>query len=161
MAGHPRVASSAERLRALQELARSERRDEADLARAIVLSVNGWTGGRIARAFGVTPDSVRRGRSRFAAEGVGGLLAGERAGRVGKLTRAALERRPWLRIERLPKYAPELSDVERSWRDLERHFLAHRTLRVVEDLDAAVATAVDRLNLERGRHLCHDRRIAA
>jgi transposase len=89
MAGHPRVESSAEQLLALQELARSDRRDEADRARAIVLSVNGWTSGQIARAFGVTPDSVRRWRSWFAAEGVDGLRAGERLGREPVKSEAA------------------------------------------------------------------------
>jgi transposase len=89
MAGHPRVVSSSEQLCALQELARSERRDEADRARAIVLSVNGWTSGQIARAFGVTPDSVRRWRSWFAADGVEGLRAGERTGREAVKSEAA------------------------------------------------------------------------
>jgi transposase len=83
------VESSAEQLLALQELARSERRDEADRARAIVLSVNGWTSGQIARAFGVTPDSVRRWRSWFAAGGVDGLRAGEQAGREAVKSDAA------------------------------------------------------------------------
>jgi transposase len=81
MAGRPRVVADAEELRGLRELARSERRDEADRARAIVLSVTGWTSGQIARAFGVTADSVRRWRSWFAAAGVDGLRAGERPGR--------------------------------------------------------------------------------
>jgi len=89
MAGHPRVVASAEQLGALQELAGSDRRDEADRARAIVLSVNGWTSGQIARAFGVTPDSVRRWRSWFAAGGVDGLRAGERAGREAVKSEAA------------------------------------------------------------------------
>ena len=89
MVGHPRVVSSAEQLLALQELAGSERRDEADRARAIVLSVNGWTSGQIARAFGVTPDSVRRWRSWFATDGVAGLRAGERAGRAPVKSEAA------------------------------------------------------------------------
>jgi transposase len=80
---------------------------------------------------------------------------------VSKLTRAALDKRPWLTVEWLPKYAPELNDIERSWRDLKRHFLAHQTFRSVEELDAAVALAVDRLNHERTRHLCHNQRIAA
>jgi transposase len=83
------VVSSAEQLSALQELARSERRDEADRARAIVLSVNGWTSGQIARAFGVTPDSVRRWRSWFATDGVDGLRAGERTGREAVKSEAA------------------------------------------------------------------------
>ena len=81
MSGRPRVVADAEELRGLRELARSERRDEADRARAIVLSVNGWTSGQIGRAFGVTADSVRRWRSWFAAAGVDGLRAGERPGR--------------------------------------------------------------------------------
>jgi transposase len=89
MVGHPRVLSSAEQLLALQELAGSERRDEADRARAIVLSVSGWTSGQIARAFGVTPDSVRRWRSWFATDGVDGLRAGERAGRAPVQSEAA------------------------------------------------------------------------
>ncbi len=38
---------------------RIESADVADRARAIVLSINGWTSGQIARAFGMTPDSVR------------------------------------------------------------------------------------------------------
>jgi transposase len=54
-----------------------------------VLSINGWTSGQIARAFGVTPDSVRRWRSWFAAEGVDGLRAGERVGREPAKSRAA------------------------------------------------------------------------
>lgn len=82
MAGHPRVVSTTEQLQALQDLARSERRDEADRARAIALSINGWTSGQIARAFGVTPDSVRRWRSWFAEAGVDGLRASDRPGRA-------------------------------------------------------------------------------
>jgi len=351
MAGRARVAAGPEQLRALQELACSERRDEADRARAIILSVNGWTSGQIARAFGVTPDSVRRWRGWFAASGVDGLRASERPGRepvkseaavsvaqallsapvadranwtlprlqveiarqtgvtisqsqlsktlkkngfrwrrprhclrgrqdadavdraglrlklmteqaeagdivllfadesealthpylahawakrgadlrvpapgqarklallgaldhatgklivhrsrskrsgdfvallecldtvygprpgrplkpvvltldngpihTSKLTRAALQKRPWLRIEWLPKYAPELNPIERSWRDLKRHFLAHQTFASLDQLDAAVDLAVDQLNSERARDLCHNQRIAA
>lgn len=80
---------------------------------------------------------------------------------VSKLSRAALAQRSWLSVEWLPKYAPELNDIERSWRDLKRHFLAHQTFRSIEQLEAAVDLAVVRLNRERGRHLCHDQRIAA
>jgi transposase len=81
MAGHPRVVSTVEQLDGLRALAQSARRDEADRARAIVLSINGWTSGQIACAFGVTPDSVRRWRCWFAEAGVEGLRAGERPGR--------------------------------------------------------------------------------
>jgi transposase len=89
MAGHPRVVSTAEQLAGLQALARSDRRDEADRARAVVLSLNGWTSGQIARAFGVTPDSVRRWRSWFAEAGVDGLRASERTGREAVKSEAA------------------------------------------------------------------------
>ena len=45
---------------------------------------------------------------------------------TSKASRAALAARDWLTIEWLPKYAPELNDIERSWRDLKRHFLGIR-----------------------------------
>jgi len=80
---------------------------------------------------------------------------------VSKLTRVALAERPWLTIEWLPKYAPELNDIERAWRDLKRHFLAHQTFRSVEALQAAVADAIQRLHEERITHLCLVQRIAA
>jgi transposase len=83
---------------------------------------------------------------------------------TSKLSSAALEKRPWLTVEWLPKYAPELNDIERSWRDIKRHYLAHKTFHSVEKLDNAIASAVDQLNDERTRHrrhLCHDRRIVA
>lgn len=89
MAGRPRVVSTAEQLSGLQDLARSDRRDEADRARAVVLSLNGWTSGQIARAFGVTPDSVRRWRCWFAEAGVDGLRASERTGRDAVKSEAA------------------------------------------------------------------------
>ena len=44
---------------------------------------------------------------------------------TSKAARAALDARPWLTVEWLPKYAPELNDIEHVWRDLKRHFLAH------------------------------------
>jgi len=33
----------------------------------------------------------------------------------------------WLTVEWLPKYAPELNDIEIVWRDLKAHHLAHQT----------------------------------
>jgi transposase len=80
---------------------------------------------------------------------------------ISKASHAALDSRAWLTVEWLPKYAPELNDIERSWRDLKRHFLAHQTFRSVEQLDAAVKTAVDRLNQERCPNVWHNQRIAA
>jgi len=80
---------------------------------------------------------------------------------TSKASRAALDARAWLTVEWMPKYAPELNDIERSWRDLKRHFLAHQTFQSVEQLDAAVETAVDRLNQERRPYVWHNQRIAA
>ena len=57
--------------------------------------------------------------------------------------------RPRLTAEWLPKYAPELNDIERSWRDLKRHYLAHRTFRDADALDVAIHQAVQALNRER------------
>jgi transposase len=80
---------------------------------------------------------------------------------TSKLTRAAFAKRPWLTIEWLPKYAPELNDIERSWRDLKRHFLAHRTFQSVEHLETVLHNAILELNRERQHQMCHDQRIAA
>ena len=80
---------------------------------------------------------------------------------VSKLTRAALEQRSWITVEWLAKYAPELNDIERSWRDLKRHYLAHQTFQSVDQLDLAVERAVDHLNRERAKHSWHAQRIAA
>ena len=77
-------------------------------------------------------------------------------------SRAALaERAHWLTVEWLPKYAPELNDIEVLWRDLKRHHLAHQTFTGPEDLDRAIHDAVRKLNTERNRHSSANRRIAA
>ena len=73
---------------------------------------------------------------------------------TSRATRKALAARPWLTVEWLPKYAPELNDIERSWRDLKRHYLAHRTFRDAVQLDLAVHGAVHALNHERYAGLC-------
>ena len=69
-------------------------------------------------------------------------------------SRRALAARPWLSVEWLPRYAPELNDIERSWRDLKRHYLAHRTFRDADQLDLAVHEAVRCLNRERQGQTC-------
>jgi transposase len=71
---------------------------------------------------------------------------------TSKLTGKALAKRPWLTVEWLPKYAPELNEIERSWRDLKRHYLANRTFADADDLDRTIHRAVDRLNQERRAH---------
>ena len=71
---------------------------------------------------------------------------------TSKLTTKALAERPWLTVEWLPKYAPELNEIEHSWRDLKRHHLANRTFVDADDLDRTIHRAVDRLNRERQPH---------
>ncbi len=75
MAGKSPVAADEERKRVLADLARSQDRGEADRARAraILLTLAGWTGGRIAEAFGVREDTVRLWRGAFTRGGVAAL----------------------------------------------------------------------------------------
>jgi transposase len=81
---------------------------------------------------------------------------------TSKMSRAALAQRArWLTVEWLPKYAPELNDIEVLWRDLKRHHLAHSTFTGPDDLDCAIHEAVIKLNAERNRHPLANQRIAA
>jgi hypothetical protein len=81
---------------------------------------------------------------------------------TSKASRAALaERAHWLTVEWLPKYAPELNDIEAVWRDLKRHHLAHQTPSGPEDLDRAIHEAVMKLNTERNHHPLANHRRAA
>jgi transposase len=73
MAGRSPVVASIEQRRELEELSRSRERGEADRARAILLTLAGWTSLRIAEAFGVREDTVRFWRSAFMAGGVAAL----------------------------------------------------------------------------------------
>jgi len=69
---------------------------------------------------------------------------------TSKIARAALAARAhWLTIEWLPKYAPELNDIETIWRDLKAHHLAHQTFVDADALDQAIHNAVEALNEER------------
>jgi transposase len=70
-----------------------------------------------------------------------------------KLTTKALAGRPWFTLEWLPKYTPELNDIERCWRDLKQHQLANRTFADADALARAIPDAVARLNQERQPHL--------
>ncbi len=81
---------------------------------------------------------------------------------TSKATRAALAARAhWLTVEWLPKYAPELNDIEVLWRDLKRHHLAHQTFSGPDDLDHAIHKAVLKLNTERSRHPWANQQITA
>ena len=69
---------------------------------------------------------------------------------ASKRSRAALSARAhWLTVEWLPKYAPELNDIETVWRDLKAHHLAHQTFTDADALDRAIHNAVSDLNQER------------
>ena len=69
---------------------------------------------------------------------------------VSKLSRMALAARAhWLTVEWLPKYTPELNDIEVVWHDLKAHHLAHQTFTDIAALDRAINTAVKDLNRER------------
>ena len=69
---------------------------------------------------------------------------------TSKLSTAALAARAhWLTVEWLPKYAPELNDIEVVWHDLKANHLAHQTFADTDGLDRAIHQAVDELNAER------------
>jgi len=69
---------------------------------------------------------------------------------TSKLSLAALAARAhWLTVEWLPKYAPELNDIEAVWHDLKAHHLAHQTFADADALDRAIHQGVDALNTER------------
>lgn len=73
MAGRSSVVASEEQKRALVDLARSRERGEADRARAILLTLSGWSSARIAEAFGVREDTVRLWRMDFMNGGTAAL----------------------------------------------------------------------------------------
>ena len=73
MAGKSAVTADEEQRSALITLSRSRDRGEADRARAIVLTLSGWTSSQIAEAFGVREDTVRFWRSAFMTGGVDAL----------------------------------------------------------------------------------------
>jgi transposase len=90
MAGKSPVTASEEQKRELEALALSRDRGEADRARAVLLTLRGWTSSRIAQAFGVREDTVRLWRSDFARGGVAALKASIAPGPLPVKTEAAL-----------------------------------------------------------------------
>jgi len=73
MAGKSPVTASDGQRAGLLALAGSHDRGEADRARAVLLTLAGWTSSKIAEAFGAREDTVRLWRSDFAASGVAAL----------------------------------------------------------------------------------------
>jgi transposase len=83
------LATEAQRA-ALTVLAGSRDRGEADRARAVLLTLAGWTSPRIAEAFGVREDTVRLWRSDFMNGGVEALKATVAPGPAPVKSEAAL-----------------------------------------------------------------------
>ena len=90
MVGKSPVKANDEQRTALESLAASRDRGEADRARAVLLTLNGWTSARIAEAFGVREDTVRLWRSDFMRGGIEALKASLASGPEPVKTKAAL-----------------------------------------------------------------------
>ena len=90
MSGKSLVLASEDQRAALTALAGSRDRGEADRARAIVLTLSGWTSPRIAEAFGVREDTARLWRSDFRRSGVAALKATVAPGPAPVKSEAAL-----------------------------------------------------------------------
>ena len=84
------MKASEQQRTALEALAASRERGEADRARAVLLTLNGWTSARIAEAFGVREDTVRLWRSDFMRGGIEALKASVAPGPLPLKTEAAL-----------------------------------------------------------------------
>lgn len=90
MAGRSPLSATEEQQAALAVLAGSRDRGEADRARAVRLTLAGWTSARIAAAFGVREDTVRLWRSDFMRGGIEGLRATVAPGPAPMKSEAAL-----------------------------------------------------------------------
>jgi len=120
MAGRSPVSANDEQRRAVVDLGRSRDRAEADRARAILLTLSGWTSPDIAAAFGVREDTVRLWRGTLMRGGVEALrtrsppgpapLKAERALVVAEEVLAApvADRPNWI----LPRLADEIEKRE-------------------------------------------------
>ena len=90
MTGKSPLRANEEQRAALTALAGSRDRGEADRARAVLLTLAGWTSPRIAEAFGVREDTVRLWRSDFMGGGVAALQASVAPGPTPVKSEAAL-----------------------------------------------------------------------
>lgn len=90
MAGKSPLKAGEEQKQGLESLAASRDRGEADRARAVLLTLGGWTSRRIAEAFVVREDTVRLWRSDFMRGGIEALKASIAPGPAPVKTEAAL-----------------------------------------------------------------------
>jgi Homeodomain-like domain len=93
MAGKSPVVATQEQIAALERKAVGSDRAEADRARAILLTLRGWTSPRLAEAFGVREDTVRLWRSEFMDSGVEALETRPLPGPEPVKTQSRLARR--------------------------------------------------------------------
>ena len=112
MAGKSPVTANEEQREALRALAHSRDRGEADRARAVLLTLSGWTSPRIAEAFGVREDTVRlwrrfHRRRRRGVEGDGGARPATGEERSGARRGHAIARSARGRPAQLDDRAPE------------------------------------------------------
>ena len=81
---------------------------------------------------------------------------------LSKPTAAALAARShWLTIEWLPKYAPELNNIEPVWGNLKAHYLAHQTFADPQALENAIHAAVAELNAKPHPHSLANQQLFA
>jgi transposase len=90
MVGKSPVTATDEQKAALKALAGGADRAEADRARAVLLTLDGWTSVRIAQAFGVREDTVRLWRGDFMRGGINALKASIAPGPMPLKAEAAL-----------------------------------------------------------------------
>jgi transposase len=90
MAGRSGLVASKEQQAVLAGMAGGAERAQADRARAILLTLSGWTSGRIAEAFGVREDTVRQWRCDFRSGGAEALKTRIAAGPAPVKAQAAL-----------------------------------------------------------------------
>ena len=90
MTGRSPLSATDDQRAALRALAGSRDRGEADRARAVLLTLAGWTSPRIAEAFGVREDTVRLWRSDFMGDGAEALKASVAPGPAPVKSEAAL-----------------------------------------------------------------------
>ena len=90
MAGKSPLTATAGQREGLERLARSTDREEADRARAILLSLSGWTSAEIGEALRVREDTVRNWRSLFMREGLEAVVRHPAPGRAPVKAEAAL-----------------------------------------------------------------------
>src|SRR3954462_15635641 len=91
MAGKSPVRADAEQRSALVALSHSRDRGEADRARAILLTLSGWSRRQIAEAFGGCEDTVRFWRSAFITGGIEALKKSSAPGRAPVKAECALD----------------------------------------------------------------------